>query len=224
MNFSTIQAQYIDLFQRRYFLLHNGKQLLPTGKDRFQALSMTGRVVFSFLLLQSDHTLGALAQIVAQLPVPVFQIECGHIIQRLLPVRGHGSQLFIQRRRDAGAHRALDAVQRHGRAKFHTPHIQAMGNIMLHAGGRPGKAGIIHGHAGDHQAFKYRPYRAFLPLQQTISLADTLCQSGAHQFRDFRAVIFPGEQMGATFCIFFLTIDLLIFIWKCLYQYSETKF
>ena len=115
--------------------------------------------------------------------------------QSLFLIRLYGQQFFIKAQGLQSTDGALDTVQILRRAKFHSPHIHDVGNIMLITGGGSGATGIIHGHAADHQALEHRLHRILFPPQQAIRPVNALLQGRADQLGHFLAVIFAGDDV-----------------------------
>ena len=118
-----------------------------------------------------------------------------HIVCCLFPVRRNLLHLLIELYRQVGTQSALNTVQVYLGAKFQTPHVPYMGEIMLHTGSRAGHPGIGHGHTADNQAFKDRFHRLFFPAQQTLGVVHALLKGRPDQLGHFFAVVFPGNEI-----------------------------
>jgi len=146
------------------FLTNNFQNLVPVGKNDLQPLTVLVGIVFSFFFFQSDHTFRTFAQKGAELLGPSGIIKLPGIAESFLSIRGDGLQLFVEFCSDQCTNGALDAVQVYGCPEFHRAHIQNMGDIMLHTGGRAGQTGIIHGNAADHQSFEHSLHSRRIPV------------------------------------------------------------
>ena len=105
------------------------------------------------------------------------------------------SERFVELHRLQRRHGALDTVQFDRRAEFQSPHIPDVGEIVLHAGGRPGHSRVRHRHTAGNKPCEHGLHRRLIALQKALGMVDAGLQRVADQLRDPLAVILAGDDV-----------------------------